>query len=74
MNTEAKGKNGVRGPVSSRVCVQAHTPHFSKALHMVDALLHGVVHLLLCSEAADAKPERTQKMATPGFAFWVFFF
>lgn len=32
--------------------------HFSKSLHMVDALLHGVVHLLLCREAADAKPDR----------------
>lgn len=32
--------------------------HFSKTFHMVDALLHGVVHLLLCSEAADAEPDR----------------
>lgn len=32
--------------------------HFSKTLHMVNALLHCVVHFLLCSETANAKPDR----------------
>lgn len=32
--------------------------HFSKTLHVVNALLHRVVHLLLCSETANAKPDR----------------
>lgn len=32
--------------------------HFSKTLHVVNALLRCVVHLLLCSETTNAKPDR----------------
>lgn len=32
--------------------------HFSKTLHMVNAFLCSVVYFLLCSETANAKPDR----------------
>lgn len=32
--------------------------HFSKTLHMMNALFHCVVHFLLSSETANAKPDR----------------
>lgn len=70
LKQEGRGHHKIKSSILLMLCpldalevntILHHLPeraHFTKTLHMLNTLLCCVIHFFLCSETADAKPDR----------------